>query len=116
MYGTNMFHSNCWIITYNIKTHITAFNQDHKAIDNARNNEIKVQIYGINSMNQATKESVSVQSIFIQNNFKINNQIKVKKNILIAKINCHLNHSDSIFVTLFSLLKKYIDSFLGNIQ
>jgi tRNA G18 (ribose-2'-O)-methylase SpoU len=101
---------------YSIKTHITAFNQDHNAIDNAKKKEIKVQIYGINSINQAIIASVNIQSIFIQNNFNTNNHISVIKNILTAKINCHFIHSDNVFVTLISLLKKYSDSFLGNIE
>ncbi len=43
MYGTIKFHSICWIIKYSINIPINASIQDHREIDNAKKNEIKVQ-------------------------------------------------------------------------
>lgn len=115
MYGTRRFHSICCIIRYTINIPIKASNQDQSEIDKAKNIEIKVQTKGINSINPAIKARESIQLISIQNSFNISNQIKVKKNIHIPKINCHFNHTVSMSDTSSSLSKIYSDNFLGNI-
>lgn len=56
----------------------------------------------MNSINQAIIARVNIPLICIQNNFNINNHVKVIENIQTAIINCHLIHSDSIVFTLLS--------------
>ena len=64
----------------------------------------------MNSINQAIIASVNIQLICIQNNFSINNQVKVIENIQTAIINCHFIHSDNIVFTLISFSYIYADN------
>lgn len=103
MYGTNMLFSACWIIIYRIKTAINAFEEIQIAIAKAGIIARNGPIYGINSIIHATKAKEKCSLISTQNNLKINNQIKVKKNIDIHNKSCHLSQLDKFWIIIGSL-------------